>query len=148
METVAQTVKEEIEFMLDELKIARDHAQGLRDERRQMIEEIQATPAYKALSEAGTEADQTIEIIEANIREVTLALHMAGATIPERTNTRKKTTVDIPSELSAKTWCIDNFTPALALDKKAFEDAVKKGQIPAVLATVKTETTITIATKL
>ena len=148
METVAQTVKEEIENLLDQLKTAREHAQGLRDERKQMIEEVQATPAYKALSEAGDETDQTIAIIESDIRNMTLDLYMADAAIPERTGIRNKTTVNIPSELSAKTWCIDNFTPALALDKKVFEDAAKKGNIPSILATVTTEATVTIATKL
>jgi len=148
METVAQTVKEEIENLLDQLKAAREHAQGLRDERKQMLEEVQMTPMFKALTEAGLETDITVGQLEEEIRNMTLDLYMADAAIPERTGIRNKTTVNIPSELSAKTWCIDNFTPALKLDTKVFEDAAKKGNIPSILATVKTEPTVTIATKL
>ena len=148
METVAQTVKEEIENLLDQLKTAREHAQGLRDERRQMIEEVQATAAYKALSEAGAEADETTAELEADIRIRAVNIYSASIKLPERVTVKKFTIVHIPSELSAKTWCIDNFTPALKLDTKVFEDAAKKGNVPEVLATVSAEFRAQIATKL
>ena len=138
----------ELNNLLDQLKTAREHAQGLRDERKQMIEEVQMTPMFKALTEAGLETDITVGQLESEIRDLTLSMYELSAALPDRVTVKKFTIIHIPSELSAKTWCIDNFTPALKLDVKAFEDAAKKGNIPSILATVKTEPTVTIATKL
>jgi hypothetical protein len=42
--------------------------------------------------------------------------------------------VTIPDEGAAIRWSISNFTPALALNKKVFETAVKAGSIPVDLA--------------
>ena len=140
------TYEQALNEMLDQLKDAREHAQGLRDERKQMIEEVQATPAFKALSEAGTEADETTAQLEANIRHLTLDMYEVDAFLPDRVGIRNKPVVHIVDELAAKTWCISNLTPALKLDAKEFEDAAKKGNIPAHLATVTTVATATIAT--
>ena len=134
--------------LLDQLKVAREHAQALRIERNAMIEEVQATPAFKALSEAGAEADETTAQLEADIRAMTLELYGADAALPERVSVKMFTVVSIPNELAAKTWAIDNFTPALKLDTKVFEDAAKKGNIPAEIATVQKEPRAQIATKL
>lgn len=134
--------------MLDQLKDAREHAQGLHDERKQMIEEVQATPAFKALSEAGTEADETTAQLETEIRKLTLDMYKADAAVPDRVSVKMFTVVSIPNELAAKTWAISNFTPALKLDTKVFEDAAKKGNIPAEFATVQKEPRAHIATKL
>ena len=144
MNEYEQTLNE----LLDQLKVAREHAQGLRDERKQMIEEVQATPAFKALSEAGTEADETTAQLEADIRKMALDMYGADAYIPERVTVKMFTVVNIPNELAAKTWAISNFTPALKLDTKVFEDAAKKGNIPAEIATVQKEPRAQIATKL
>jgi hypothetical protein len=38
--------------------------------------------------------------------------------------------ITIPDENAAIAWCRTNFTPALALNKKVFETAVKAGSIP------------------
>lgn len=146
--TYATHLSEEVDSLLDELKTAREHAQGLRAERNTMIEEVQATPAFKALSEAGTEADETTAQIEADIRAMTLELYGADAALPERVSVKMFPVVSIPNELAAKTWAISNFTPALKLDTKVFEDAAKKGNIPAEIATVTKEPRAQIATKL
>ncbi len=134
--------------MLDQLKVTREHAQGLRNERKQMIEEVQATPAFKALTEAGLEADVTISQLDIEIRNLTLDMYKADAYIPDRVSVKMFTVVSIPNELAAKTWAISNFTPALKLDTKVFEDAAKKGNIPAEIATVTKEPRAQIATKL
>lgn len=134
--------------LLDQLKVAREHAAGLRDERKQMIEEVQATPAFKALSEAGLEADATISQLDLEIRAMTLELYGADAALPDRVSVKVFTVVSIPNELAAKTWAISNFTPALKLDTKVFEDAAKRGNIPAEIATVQKEPRAQIATKL
>ena len=134
--------------MLDQLKVAREHAAGLRAERNAMIEEVQATPAFKALTEAGLEADVTISQLDIEIRNLTLSMYKADAYIPERVSVKMFTVVSIPNELAAKTWAISNFTPALKLDTKVFEDAAKKGNIPAEIATVTKEPRAQIATKL
>ena len=144
MDTHEQMLNE----LLDQLKVAREHAAGLRDERKQMIEEVQATPTFKALSEAGAEADETVTELESTIRYHTLDLYKADAALPERVSVKMFTTVSIPNELAAKTWAISNFTPALKLDTKVFEDAAKKGNIPAEFATVQKEPRAQIATKL
>lgn len=134
--------------MLDQLKDAREHAQGLRDERKQMIEEVQATPAFKALSEAGTEADETTAQLEADIRKMTLEIYGADAALPERVSVKMFTVVSIPDELAAKTWAISNYTAGLKLDTKAIEDEAKKGRVPAEIAFVTKEPRAQIATKL
>ena len=113
-----------------------------------MIEEVQATPAFKALSEAGTEADETTAQLEAEIHHLTLDMYEADAALPDRVGTRSKTVVHIPDELLVKTWAISNYTAGLKLDTKAIEDEAKKGRIPAELATVTKVVTATIATKL
>lgn len=134
--------------MLDELKFAREHAQGLRAERNAMIEEVQATPAFKALTEAGLEADVTISQLDTEIRNLTLELYGADAALPERVSVKMFTVVSIPNELAAKTWAISNYTAGLKLDTKAIEDEAKKGNIPAEIATVTKEPRAQIATKL
>lgn len=138
----------DLDDLLNQLKVAREHAAGLRDERKQMIEEVQATPAFKALSEAGTEADETVTELESTIRYHALNLYKEDAALPERVSVKMFTVVSIPNELAAKTWAISNFTPALKLDTKVFEDAAKKGNIPAEIATVQKEPRAQIATKL
>lgn len=144
MDTHEQTLND----LLDELKFARAHAQALRIERNAMIEEVQATPAFKALSEAGTEADETTAQLEADIRKLTLDMYEEAAALPDRVSVKWFSVVDIPNELAAKTWAISNFTPALKLDTKVFEDAAKNGNIPAEIATVQKEPRAQIATKL
>ena len=42
--------------------------------------------------------------------------------------------VSIPDEGAAIRWCVTNFTPALTINKKVFETAVKAGSIPADIA--------------
>ena len=42
--------------------------------------------------------------------------------------------ITIPDEGAAIRWCITNFTPALALNKKVFETAAKAGTVPNALA--------------
>lgn len=141
-------MEQQLNELLDQLKVAREHAAGLRAERNAMIEEVQATHAFLALSEAGLEADTTISQLDLEIRAMTLELYGADAALPERVSVKMFTTVSIPNELAAKTWAISNFTPALKLDTKVFEDAAKKGNIPAEIATVQKEPRAQIATKL
>jgi hypothetical protein len=139
---------QEIEQALDELKDLRFHAEDLAAAKRMMIEEVKTQPEYRALEEANIEALRTIEQYELDIRAAVLEHYNADAAIPDRTQVKLFTVVQIPDELKAKEWSIAHFTPALKLDAKVFEKAAKDGNIPADLATVTKEPRAQISTKL
>jgi hypothetical protein len=138
----------EFEQLLDELRDLRFHAEDLAAAKRTMIEEVKDKPDYQALEEASLEATATIETYEAAIRAAVMARYLADAAIPDRTQVKLFTVVQIPDELKAKEWSIAHFTPALKLDAKVFEKAAKDGNIPADLATVTKEPRAQISTKL
>lgn len=126
--------KEELDQLLDQLRDARTHAAGLRAEKKAMIDAVQATSEFRALDGASTEADQTIEALEQEIRDAGVTFKVEGKDIPDRIEVKTDTKIEIPDELAAKTWCLENFTPALKLDTKTFNDAVKKNQVPPTIA--------------
>lgn len=138
----------EIIELLDQLKIAREHAAGVRAEKKAMIEEVQASAAFRALDEATNEADATITELENDIRDMAITLHRADRELPDRVSVKMFSVVTIPDYSAARLWALHNFTPALTLDTKTFEKAAKDGGIPADLATVTKEARAQIATKL
>jgi hypothetical protein len=139
---------DEIDQLLDQLKEAREEATTAKEQRRKMLDELQANTEYLALEAKEYNANDLIERLEAKIKQQALGLHELCAQLPERVAVKMFTVVDVPDELKAKDWCIAHFTPALKLDSKVFEKAAKDGNIPAELATVTKEARAQIATKL
>lgn len=138
----------EINELLDQLRDARTVAAELRAAKKQIIDEAQATPTFRALDGATAEADETITALEAEIREMAVGMKEAGVELPDRVEVKKDVTVEITDLQAAVQWSKVNFTPAIKLDEKAFKDAAKRGQIPAELAKVVIGWKAYISTKL
>lgn len=140
----------EIVELLDQLKTAREHAAGVRAEKKAMIEEVQASAAFRALDEATSEADATIEELENDIRAKTLELYQADQELPDRVGVKLWPVVTVHDEKAAREWAFTNLRKALKLDIKVFESEVKdkNSEVPPEIATVTKEPRPFIATKL
>ena len=122
----------ELENMLDDLGLIRQHAEDLKVAQASMLADLKATPEWVMLEEASKTAASTVNEYEACIKEATLQFYNAGEDIPART----------------KEWCLAHFTPALELNTKVFEKAAKDGSVPAALVDVTKEYRAQIASKL
>ncbi len=136
--------------LIDKLKAARETAASARERKREIIEAAQATDEYKNADRVTNMADAEIQRLEETIRNEALTeFAFNGTKKPHEAVTIKMfKTVTVKDEAQAREWCFTNFRPALKLDAKVFESAVKDGNIPAELATVKDEPRAQIATKL
>jgi hypothetical protein len=139
---------ETVEEMLDQLRDARAHAAGLRDEKRKMIEEVQATAAYRALDDAQTEADQTIEHLDQTIREMSLGMYLADEQTPERVTVKNWKVVEFLDVPALREWCFTNYRPVLTMDMKALEKDAKDPKKSIPFVKVVDEPRVSIATKL
>lgn len=140
----------EIVELLDQLKTAREHAAGVRAEKKAMIEEVQASAAFRALDEATSEADATIEELENDIHAKTFELYQADQKLPDRVGVKLCPVVTVHDEKAAREWAFTNLRKALKLDIKVFESEVKdkNSEVPPEIATVTKEPRPFIATKL
>lgn len=141
-------MSEELTTLLDQLKDERAQAAYMRDQKRLMIEEVQNSKPYMFADSCQQKHDENITRLEAKIRQMALDLHGVGAELPERVDVKKFTVVNEYDKTAAREWCFINFRPALILDSKTFDKAVKDGNIPADIATVGNEYRAQIATKL
>lgn len=139
---------QEIDKLLDQLKEAREKSAEARKARQSIIEAAQKTIDYQVADEATNAADDLITQLEANIKQQALSLHELCAELPERVAVKMFTVIDPYDEQKAKEWSLSHFTPAIKLDTKVFEKAVKDGNIPVELATTHKEARAQIATKL
>lgn len=138
----------DINTLLDQLKEQRDQAAYMRDAKRKIIEEAQKQEAYVKADEFQQKADEEVSRLEALIRQQALDLHALAAELPERVTVKMFTVVSEYDKTAAREWCFSNFRPALALDAKTFEKAVKDGNIPVEIATAVKEPRAQIDTKL
>lgn len=138
----------EIEQLLDNLKVAREESAAARKTRQAIIEAAQQTTEYQSADATTNEMDAAITRLETQIKAQALAMYDTGAELPEPVKVKWFTTVAPYDETKAREWCFTNFRPALMLDSKTFEKAVKDGSIPDDLATVSKEARAQIATKL
>ena len=138
----------ELEKMLDDLGLIRQHAEDLKSAQASMLQDVKATPDWIMLEEASKTAASTINEYEDCIREATLQFYNADEDIPARTAVKQFTVVSIPNTVAAKEWCLAHFTPALDLNTKVFEKAAKDGNVPAALVDVTKEVRAQIASKL
>jgi len=136
--------------LIDKLKAARENADLVREAKQKMRDEFQANTEWLALEAKEYDAKELIARLEETIcNEALTEFAFNGTKKPHEAVTIKMfKTVTVADEAKAREWCFTNFRPALKLDTKAFESAVKDGNIPAELATVKDEPRAQIATKL
>jgi len=100
---------------------------------------FESTPEYQALANNLAKATETENLADEQFRRSALILYESDPTNYKKAESyeiKMTAAVTITDEASAIRWSITNFTPALALNRKVFETAVKAGSIPADLATV------------
>lgn len=139
---------EQMNLLLDQLREARNESALAREAKRKIVEAAQQTTEYQSADATTNEMDAAITRLETQIKAQALAMHDTGAELPEPVKVKWFTTVAPYDETKAREWCFTNFRPALMLDSKTFEKAVKDGSIPDDLATVSKEARAQIATKL
>lgn len=139
---------EQLNALLDNLKISRNDAEFYKAEKKSMLELVTTREDYLLASVKQEESELIVAGLETQIRTMALQLNEVMADLPDRVSVKMFLIVQISDEQKAKEWCIDHFTPALKLDAKTFEKAAKDGNIPADLATVTKEARAQIATKL
>jgi|JI7StandDraft_1071085.scaffolds.fasta_scaffold11680_2 dGTP triphosphohydrolase len=139
---------EQLNALLDNLKISRNDAEFYKAEKKSMLELVTTREDYLLASVKQEESELIVAGLETQIRTMALQLNEVMADLPDRVSVKMFSIVQISDEQKAKEWCIDHFTPALKLDAKTFEKAAKDGNIPADLATVTKEARAQIATKL
>ena len=139
---------EQLNALLDNLKISRNDAEFYKAEKKSMLELVTTREDYLLASVKQEESELIVAGLETQIRTMALQLNEVMADLPDRVSVKMFSIVQISDEQKAKEWCIDHFTPGLKLDAKTFEKAAKDGNIPAELATVSKEYRAQIASKL
>lgn len=142
-----------IQSKIEQLKAARETRDAEKTVAADLYEALKSNPDFKAWEEAKTmtkTSDLLVEELEAQVREAALEEYKAhGTKQPHERVTIKMFSIVKPyNEDAAREWCFSNFRPALTLDAKTFEKAVKDGQIPPSIAESDSEPRVTIATKL
>jgi len=139
---------EMLDTMLDNLKTLRADTDFYKAEKQKLIENVKGSANYVLADTKQNESEIFAIGLEAEIKKSALAIPDLCAELPERVKVKMFAVVTPYDKTAAREWCFANFRPALALDEKTFEKAVKDGNIPAELATVIKEARAQIATKL
>ena len=101
--------------------------------------DLYATAEFQNLATEKEIADKELADAESDFTQFALADFAATQEKQgEAHEIKQMSSVTIKNEAESVSWCKANFTPALSLNKKVFETAVKAGSIPAELATVET----------
>lgn len=140
--------KDMLETMLDNLRTFRADAEFYKTEKSKIIDAIKESQNYVLADTKQNEAVTFAAGLEAEIKKIAVELDRDGVELPERVKVKMFTVISEYDKTAAREWCFMNFRPALMLDEKTFEKAVKDGNIPADLATVIKEARAQIATKL
>lgn len=111
---------------------------------------FEATAEYQTLAAELKQVTEAEERADLQFRSAALVLYLQDPATKKTDSYEIKaiTAVVIPDEGAAIRWSITNFTPALTLNRKVFEIAVKAGSIPAELATVAEEPKVYIKSDL
>jgi len=139
---------QELETTLDLLKSARETSVEQKDVKSKIIEQAKARTEYAEADSKQAQADEAVISLENEIKKIALDLAEICAELPERVKVKMFAVVTPYDKVAVREWCFSNFRPALVLDEKTFEKAVKDGNIPADLAQVVKEARAQIATKL
>ena len=142
------TAHQGLETMLAQLKDARNRKELAEATGKELLARFQETEAWQNSQASRAFASTEVDTLESEIRQVALSLYEENAELPKAVTVKWFRAVKIASEEKAREWCFTNFRPALKLDNKTFEKAVKDGSIPVELATVSKEAHAQIATQL
>jgi hypothetical protein len=116
---------------------ARIHHDKVIEDMHKMTEAFQSTQEYKNLNNAMVETSLALDKADELFRQEALSEYeTAQAKHNPSYDIKLTNSITISDEAAAIKWSITNFTPALSLNKKVFETAVKAGSIPTDLATV------------
>ena len=118
---------EMLDDTLDELKRARETMEAAREVQKRIMETAQNSPDYQRAQAAREAAESAAADCEKEIKRVALDLAELCAPLPERVKVKMFAIVTPYDKVAAREWCFANFRPALALDEKTFEKAVKDG---------------------
>jgi hypothetical protein len=140
----------ELQTLIENLALTRDLADEIKCQMNEMIEGVKASRAYKELSTTLAEHSDVRDMLILDIDKAALEAYAAdGNKKPHDAVQVKIFTVVNPYDIElAREWCMTNFRPALKLDAKTFEKAVKDKTVPAELATTSDEPRVQIATDL
>jgi len=107
------------------------------------------SPEYIIAKAEVEAADKALKEADATFREGALiAYKMDGEKKTSAYEIKTVSSVMVPDEGAALRWSLTNFTPALQLNRKIFDGAVKAGAIPAELAGVVEEAKVYIKSDL
>jgi hypothetical protein len=143
-----KSIFDELNEMISLLKSSRGLVESAKAHKAAVLEVFQTSPDWKdACLIVDTEAER-LERLEERVKSLALAIHEQSGALPETVKVKNFQVVKISDQATAREWCFNNFRPALVLDTKTFEKAVKDGNIPADLATVEREARAQIAKEL
>ena len=110
------------------------------DARQKALDAFWSKPENSALTVAEREAKEAWQKADDELRQASLDQYERdGEKKCEGYEIKLVKVVEIKDPQKAFAWCLSNFTPALKLDTRMFEKAVKDGTIPTELAKVKDE---------
>ena len=139
----------EIVELLEDLRKARIVAIEVTEHKKAHYDEFLANARTIELFNLKKDADAVVADFEQQVRIKATEQYLSDG-IKKQTGYEVKTiiNINIPDETKARDWCITNFTPALLLNKKIFETAVKNNTVPIDLATISEEPKVYIAMNL
>jgi len=141
-----EETRKQITTKLGLLAIARAEADAAHKMKQHIEQEFWAQPENIEVLNKQAQTKTKVSELESELRDIILPTYdPENGKMFDGYGFRSRTTVTITNEKDALQWCLRNFTPALSLNKKVFETAVKAGSIPDELATVETSQTVIIA---
>lgn len=135
---------------LQALKFEREKLADAKTKKAALLAALEASPEWKDAVTQIAFSENEVNKLEAEIREEALDEFKATGTKKphESVQVQFYSIVKEYNEAAAREWCFQNFRPALTMDTKTFEKAVKDGQIPDSIAQSDVEPRVKIATKL
>lgn len=128
--------QDKLEAFLTALAQAREEKAKAKAKAQELMEKLIAESGYNVLKEQITFWDVQEQMFYNGATKLALEMEKDGQSLPTSVKVKNFTEAHIEDEKKAREWCLENFTPALTLDKKVFEKAIKDGSIPSELGTV------------
>lgn len=143
-----EKTKMDMDHFVVDLAIARREKEAALKEANERLEQIKQDPAYQAALERYKNEAQTVEDIEAAIREMAIEAYTNGDKLHAVVGIRKKKVLNY-EYAQARTWCEANLPEAIVLDVKLFEKYAREQSVkPLDFVRVLTELQATIKTDL
>jgi hypothetical protein len=123
--------------IIKSLAMARADREKADSDLKQLEATFRASEEYQRLANIKKMATDLETTFDETFRNIALAQYAEdGDKKAAAYDIKMSSAVKITDEAAALRWSLTNFTPALSLNKKVFETAVKAGSIPEELATV------------